>query len=137
MDNKEIAQILEEIAELLEIKGENPFKIRAYHNGARIVESMSQDLADYVEKETLRQIKGIGAGLAEIITDLVKTGKCKYYYELKKSLPAGILGLLSIPGLGPKRAKVLYEKLKVKSISELQRACEENRLMKLDGFGEL
>ncbi|MBI4372582.1 MAG: histidinol-phosphatase, partial [Candidatus Omnitrophica bacterium] len=136
MDNKEIARILEAIAELLEIKGENPFKIRAYHNGARIVEGMSQDIADYVEKDALRQIKGIGEGLAEKITELVQTGKCKYYNELKKSLPAGILDLLGIPGLGPKRAKVLYEKLKVKSVSELEKACEGSRLAKLDGFGE-
>ncbi len=136
MDNKEIAQILEEIAELLEIKGENPFKIRAYHNGARIVEGMSQDITDYAEKDALQQIKGIGIGLAEKIKELVKTGKCKYHHELKKSLPAGILDLLGIPGLGPKRAKVLYEKLKIKSVVELERACQENRLLKLDGFGE-
>ena len=136
MDNKEIAQVLEEIAESLEIKGENPFKIRAYHNGARIVEGMSQDIADYVEKDALRQIKGIGIGLAEKITELVKTGKCKYHHELKKSLPAGILDLLGIPGLGPKRAKVLYEKLKIKSVAELESACHQNRLLTLEGFGE-
>ncbi len=136
MDNKEIAQVLEEIAELLEIKGENPFKIRAYHNGARIVEGMSQDIADYVEKDALQQIKGIGVGLAEKIKELVKTGKCKYHHELKKLLPAGILDLLGIPGLGPKRAKVLYEKLKIKSVAELENACQKNRLLKLEGFGE-
>ncbi len=136
MDNKEIAQVLEEIAESLEIKGENPFKIRAYHNGARIVEGMSQDIADYVEKDALRQIKGIGIGLAEKITELVKTGKCKYHHKLKKSLPAGILDLLGIPGLGPKRAKVLYEKLKIKSVAELESACHQNRLLTLEGFGE-
>ena len=136
MDNKEIAQVLEEIAELLELKGENPFKIRAYHNGARIVEGMSQNVHELVEKGTLCETKGIGEGLAEKITELVKTGTCKYHKELKKLLPAGILGLLLIPGLGPKRAKVLYEKLKIKSIAELEYACQENRLVALEGFGE-
>ena len=136
MDNKEIAQVLEEIAELLELKGENPFKIRAYHNGARIVEGMSQNVHELVEKGTLCETKGIGEGLAEKITELVKTGTCKYHKELKKLLPAGILDLLLIPGLGPKRAKVLYEKLKIKSIAELEYACQENRLVALEGFGE-
>ena len=136
MDNKEIAQILEEIAELLELKDENPFKIRAYHNGARIVEGMSEDIAQLVQEGKLQGIKGIGVGLAEKITELVKTGKCKYHHELKKSLPSGVLDMLQIPGLGPKRAKVLYEKLKIKSVAELEHACQENRLLKLEGFGE-
>ena len=136
MDNKEIAEVLEEIAELLEIKGENPFKIRAYHNGARIVGGMSQDLHDLVEQGSLREIKGIGEGLAEKITELVKTGKCKYHQELKKSLPSGILELLELSGLGPKRAKVLYEKLGIKNIAQLERACRNDRLLELDGFGE-
>ncbi|OGW85261.1 MAG: histidinol-phosphatase [Omnitrophica bacterium RIFCSPHIGHO2_02_FULL_46_11] len=136
MDNKEIAQILEEIAELLEIKGENPFKIRAYHNGARVIEGLASDIAEFARSGKLREIKGIGEGLAEKITELVKTGKCKYHHELTKSLPAGILDLLQIPGLGPKRAKALFEKLKIKSVAELERACHENRLVDLDGFGE-
>ena len=97
-----------------------------------VFSKISENLTDKPPK----LIGSILEWLGEIITDLVKTGKSKYHHELKKSLPTGILDLLSIPGLGPKRAKVLYEKLKVKSISELQRACEENRLMKLDGFGE-
>ncbi|MBI4358618.1 MAG: DNA polymerase/3'-5' exonuclease PolX [Candidatus Omnitrophica bacterium] len=136
MDNKAIAEVLEEIGELLEIKGDNPFKIRAYHNAARILEGMSRDAQELVEKGTLRQIKGIGEALAEKITELVQTGKCKHHLELKKSLPKGILDLLEIPGLGPKRAKVLYEKLKIKSVSDLEKACQRNKLAELDGFGE-
>ena len=136
MDNKAIAQVLEEVGELLEIKGDNPFKIRAYHNAARILEGMSHDVSELVEKGTLREIKGIGEALSEKITELVKTGKCKHHLELKKSLPRGILDLLQIPGLGPKRAKVLYEKLKIKNVPELERACEKNRLVELEGFGE-
>src|SRR3989338_6676493 len=138
MNNREIAQVLEEIAEFLEIKGNNPFKIRAYHNGARLVEGLAEDIRPLAESGRLAtgEIKGIGIGLAEKISELVKTGKCKYYEELKKSLPRGILNILQIPGLGPKRAKVLYEKLGVKDVAELEYACQENRLISLDGFGE-
>ncbi|MBI4367777.1 MAG: DNA polymerase/3'-5' exonuclease PolX, partial [Candidatus Omnitrophica bacterium] len=138
MDNKEIAQVLEEIAELLEIKGDNPFKIRAYHNGARIVEGLSQDIRELVREDALAKgkIKGIGIGLAEKIAELVKTGKCKYHRTLRKSLPAGLLNILNIPGLGPKRAKALYEELDIKSVEELQTACRENRVSQLEGFGE-
>ncbi len=136
MDNKEIAQILQEIAELMELKGDNPFKIRAYYNGARIVEGLSQDVAQIVKEGTLRDIKGIGEGLAFTITELVKTGKCKAHQKLKKSMPEGILNILTIPGLGAKRAKLLYDKLGVKSIAELEEACQNNRLSELDKFGE-
>jgi len=136
MDNKTVAEILEETAEILEIKGANPFRIRAYHNAARIVEGLTQDIGEFVKAGALREIKGIGEGLASLITELVKTGKSKEHQKLKKSLPSGLLELLDIPGVGPKRAKVLYEKLKIKSIEALKTACEENRLLKLEGFGE-
>lgn len=136
MSNKEIAQILQEIAEMMELKGDNPFKIRAYYNGARIVDGLSQDIGQIVKEGTLREIKGIGEGLASAITELVKKGKCAVHQELKKSLPKGILNILSIPGLGPKRAKLLYDQLGVKSIAELEEACHKNRLSKLDRFGE-
>ncbi|HLD56117.1 MAG TPA: DNA polymerase/3'-5' exonuclease PolX, partial [Candidatus Omnitrophota bacterium] len=138
MENREIAQVLEEIAEFLEIKGDNPFKIRAYHNGARLVEGLAEDIRPLAESGRLAtgEIKGIGIGLAEKISELVKTGKCKYHEELKRSLPRGVLNILQIPGLGPKRAKVLYEKLGVKDVAELEYACQENRLISLDGFGE-
>jgi len=136
MNNKEVAQILQEIAEMMELKGDNPFKIRAYDNGARIIEGLSQDIAQIVKDETLRKIKGIGEGLAHAITELVKTGKCSAHQELKKSLPKGILDILHIPGLGPKRAKILYEKLGIKNVAELEKACRNNRLSTLDRFGE-
>lgn len=136
MDNKEIARILEEIAELMELKGENPFKVRAYHNGARIIEGLPEDAAELVEKGTLRQIKGIGEGLSSAIAELVEKGDCAQHKELKKSLPAGLLEILEISGLGPKRAKILYDKLKIKSVVELEQACQKGKLLSLDGFGE-
>jgi DNA polymerase (family 10) len=121
---------------LFELKGENPFKCRAFHNAARVIEALTQDLAGLVDSGSIRGIKGIGEHLAEIITDLVKSGKSKEYEQLKASLPEGLLQMVRIPGLGPKRIKVLYEKLNLKSISELKEACENHRLAKLEGFGE-
>jgi len=136
MDKKQVAAILDEMGTLFELKGENPFKCRAFHNAARVIEALTQDLAGLVDSGNIRGIKGIGEHLAEIITDLVKSGKSKEYEQLKASLPEGLLQMVRIPGLGPKRIKVLYEKLKLKSISELKEACENHRLAKLEGFGE-
>ncbi len=136
MDKKQVAAILDEMGTLFELKGENPFKCRAFHNAARVIEALTQDLAGLVDSGNIRGIKGIGEHLAEIITDLVKSGKSKEYEQLKASLPEGLLQMVRIPGLGPKRIKVLYEKLKLKSISELKEACENHCLAKLEGFGE-
>jgi len=136
MDKKQVAAILDEMGTLFELKGENPFKCRAFHNAARVIEALTMDLGGLVDSDDLRSIKGIGEHLAEIITDLVKSGKSKEYEQLKASLPEGLLQMVRIPGLGPKRIKVLYEKLKLKSISELKEACENHRLAKLEGFGE-
>jgi len=135
MDKKEVAQILEEIGTLLELHNENPFKVRAYHNASRIIGGLTESLDHLVETGELRSIKGIGEGLAEKITELVKTGHLKYYEDLKKSLPPGLVEMLAIPGLGPKRIKILYDKLGISTIGELEYACHENRLLDLEGFG--
>ncbi len=136
LDKHEVAAILEEIAELLEIKGENPFKTRAYLNAARALESAEREIEDLVRTGELREIKGIGEKIAEKIETLVGSGKLPYYEELKASVPAGLLEMLRIPGLGPKKAAALFEKLGVKSVRELEYACHENRLVALPGFGE-
>ncbi|MBI4436354.1 MAG: DNA polymerase/3'-5' exonuclease PolX [Candidatus Omnitrophica bacterium] len=136
MDKKEVAEVLEEIGTLLELKNENPFKIRAYTNASRIIDGLSEDLQTLVKEKKLQEIKGIGAGLSEKITELVTTGKSKYYEELKKGLPSGLLDMLNISGVGPKKAKKLYEELGIKSLGELEYACKENRLLDLEGFGE-
>ncbi len=135
MENKEIAKILEEIALLLEIKGENVFKVRAYQNAARTLYSLTEPVAELVKEGKLEKIKGIGKTLASQIRELVKTGDLAFYRELKKSVPEGLFDMLKVPGLGPKKAKVLYEKLGISSIGELEYACIENRLIKLKGFG--
>jgi DNA polymerase (family 10) len=136
MDKKEIADILDEIGTLLELRGENPFKSRAYHNASRIVGALTKDLEQIVETGELQDIKGIGKGLAETITELVRSGKSKYHHELQSSLPAGLLEMIRIQGLGPKRVKILYDKLNIKSVDQLQKAAQQHKLAALDGFGE-
>ena len=136
MDKKQIAAVLDEMGTLFELRGENPFKCRAFHNGARVVESLTSDIAALVASGELRSVKGIGEGLARVITDLVQNGKSVEYEEVRSSLPEGLLQMLRISGLGPKRVKILHDKLKIKSISELKSACENHWLANLDGFGE-
>lgn len=136
MDNTTIANILEEIAVLMELKDENQFRIRAFRNAARSVESIQEDLKVIAERNELTEIPGIGKGIEEIIKELLAKGKSKQYEELKKGFPAGFFAILKIPGVGPKRAKILYDKLGVKSVEELQEACEEDKLLTLESFGE-
>jgi DNA polymerase (family 10) len=136
MDKKRVAEILDEMGTLFELKGENPFKCRAFHNASRVIEALTHDLGDLVSNGKIREVKGIGEHLAHIITDLVVHGNSKEYEELRSSLPAGLIDMTRIQGLGPKRIKVLYEKLHIRSLAELKQACEEHRLAKIEGFGE-
>ncbi len=136
MDKKSIAKILKEIGIILELKGDNPFKTRAYYNGARIIESLTENLNDLVESAEIANLKGIGAALSDKISILVKTDNLPYYEELKSSIPSGLLDLVKIQGLGAKKVKIVYDKLGVSSIGELEYACRENRLRDLGGFGE-
>jgi DNA polymerase (family 10) len=135
MDKHEIARILDEIGVLLDLQGENPFKVRAYRNAARALENLEEDLEALIEEERLEEIAGIGAHTAEKITALFKTGHLPYYEKLKKSVPAGLLELLKIPGLGGKKVKTLYEKLKIRSLEDLTEACQKGKIAKLAGFG--
>ncbi|EGD52333.1 DNA polymerase X [Thermoanaerobacter ethanolicus JW 200] len=136
MDKKEIANILNDIGLLLELKGENPFKSRAYYNAARTIELLDEDIEILVKEDRLKDIKGIGEAINKKITELVLTGKMKYYEDLKASIPEGLVEMLKIPGLGPKKIKTIYEKLNITTIRELEYACIENRLIDLAGFGE-
>jgi DNA polymerase (family X) len=137
MEKEQVAKILVEIGTLLELKGENPFKSRAYASAARSLENLSEPLDVLVRENRLDQVKGIGEALQKKITELVTTGKLTYYEELKASLPPGLLEMLNIPGLGPKKVKAIYEQLKVETIEQLEKACQEGRIAQLDGFGEL
>jgi DNA polymerase (family X) len=136
MDKDKVAAILVEIGTLLELKGENPFKTRAYANGARTIESLTEPLATLVAEKRLGEIKGIGAALEQKITELVETGKLKYYDELKASIPPGLIEMLEISGLGPKKIQALNKKLGIDSIEKLEAACSAGTVAELDGFGE-
>lgn len=135
LNKKEVASILEEIGILLELKGENPFKTRAYFNAARTISGLTSDLTDLVESREIGNIKGIGKTLAEKITALVTTGKLEYYENLKSEFPPTIFELFGIAGLGPKKIKKLFDTLAITSLTELEYACNENRLVDLEGFG--
>ncbi|MEK7684302.1 MAG: DNA polymerase/3'-5' exonuclease PolX [Verrucomicrobiota bacterium] len=136
MDKDQVADILQEIGVMLELKGENPFKTRAYTNAARTLEGLSEPLETLIAENRLGEIKGIGEALQKKITELVTTGKLGYYEELKASLPAGLLSLLQIPGLGPKKVKTLYEILGVTGLEQLEEVCRAGKVALLDGFGE-
>jgi DNA polymerase (family 10) len=136
MDKERVAEVLVEIGVLLELKGENPFKTRAYANAARALEQLAEPLEKVIGEGRLAEIKGIGSALQQKITELATTGKLVYHEELKASLPAGLTQLLEIQGVGPKKVKALYEKLKVASIEQLEAACKAGQVAGLDGFGE-
>ncbi len=136
MQNPDIAHLFDEVADLLEIKDENPFRIRAYRNAARVVRDYPRPLADEVRRGAdLTEIPGIGEDLAEKIQEIVVTGALTLHRQLAAKLPAGLLDLLRIPGLGPKRVKLLYSKLKVKSAADLEKALDAGKVRKLAGFG--
>ena len=136
MQNPDIARAFDEVADLLEIKDENPFRIRAYRNAARAVRDFPEPVAEWVRTERdLTEIPGIGKDLAEKIADLVQTGELPLRKQLLSKLPAGLLDLLRIPGLGPKRVRLLYSKLKITTAADLEKALDAGKVTKLKGFG--
>ncbi len=136
MTKSQIADVLQEIATLLELKDENPFKIRAYANAARSLETFGGNLSDLQDEEALAKIPGIGKAIAAKIKELAATGSLKYLEELRAEFPAAILDLFSISGLGAKKIKALYEQLHISSVEQLREACESGRVAQLPGFGE-
>ncbi len=137
MQNPDIARLFDEVADLLEIQDANPFRVRAYRNAARTIRDYPEPIAELVHSggKDLTEIPGIGEDLAEKITDIVKTGELPLRKQLAAKLPAGLLDLLRIPGLGPKRVKLLHKKLKVTSAADLAAALDKGRIQKLKGFG--
>src|SRR3990167_7014739 len=135
--NADITAIFEEIADLLEIQGANPFRIRAYRNAARILGDLPQEARVLVEKgDNLTRLPGIGDDLAAKIREIVTTGHCSLLERLRRELPPAVTELLRIPGLGPKRVKALYHDLDVQTLEQLQRAAQDGRIRALHGFGE-
>ena len=136
MTKEQITSVLERIAILLELKEENPFKIRAYTNAARAIETFGGNIANFQDEEALAKIPGIGKSIAEKIKELAATGSLKYFEELSAEFPPGIMELFSLSGLGAKKIKGLYDQLGISSIEQLQKACEDGRVAELPGFGE-
>lgn len=135
MNKADIVDVLEDIAVLLELKGDNPFKIRAYSGGARVLEMMEEDLGEVIAEERLGAIKGIGSALVDKIETLYATGELEYYTKLRASIAPGLIEMLEIPGLGGKKVKKLHDALGVESIDALQKACEDGEVAALKGFG--
>ncbi len=135
MDKSQAAEVLDEIGTLLELKGENVFKTRAYRTAARALESLPDDLGRLVAEDRLGEVPGIGDAIREKLTELVTTGKLRYHDELKAQFPPGIFDVMQLPGLGPKKVKALYEQLQVSDIPSLEKACREQRVAGLAGFG--
>jgi DNA polymerase (family 10) len=136
MRNKEVAEKFYELAEVAELAGENPFKVKAYLEAARVIENLTMPIEELAKENKLDDIKGVGKSIAEKIKEYLETGKITKLEELKKVVPAGLLELEKVPGLGAKRVKVLYEKLGIKNLEDLEKAALEHKIRNLEGFGE-
>ena len=135
MTNKQIGKILNQIGSLLILQGESTFKTRAYANAARRVETLSEPVEALVHEDRLGKVPGLGASMVRHITELVRDGQSCYHQSLVQSVPAGFQEMLTISGLGARKVKTIYDHLGIDTVGELEYACRENRLVKLDGFG--
>ena len=137
MKNQLVADILYKIADLLDVKGEIFFKTRAYRMAAQVIETLDKDIEIVTKEKRLQSISGVGEALAKKITEIVETGKLDYFEKLKKEVPEGLLTLLEIPSLGPKKVAAVYQNLGISTVEDLRQACIDGKLRNLDGFGEL
>ena len=136
MEVRDIVDRLEEIGILLELNGDNPFKVRAYQSGARALESLEEDLDILIEEDRLGSVKGIGKALTEKIITLRQTGELEFYDNLRESIPDGLIEMLEIPGFGPKKIRKVHEALRVETIDALKEVCESGAIAELPGFGK-
>lgn len=137
LSNAQVAEALEEIASLLEIKGENPFKVRVYQRAAEAVGGLAQSLDEVrAGKGGLQSLPGVGASIAGKIEELLDTGKCSYHQELLAEIPLSVLEMLRIPGVGPKKVRLFMDREKIMTIEQLEQAARSGRLRKLPGMGE-
>ncbi len=134
MKNREVAEVLYEIADLLEIKGVE-WKPRAYREAAQNIESMADDIEEIYKNGELNTIPGVGSGIAKKISEFIDTGKLRYLDRLKKQIPQIVADLIEVPDIGPKTAKIIYKKLKIKNLSDLRKAIKENKISKIRGLG--
>ncbi len=136
MNNKQIAKVFEDIADLLELKGENVFKVRAYQKAARAIEQSPVEVEQLVKEERLREVPGVGEAIAKKTTELVQTGRLEYYDNLKSEFPPGLSALLDIPGVGPKTAMLLSKDLGIATVDELEKAIQDGKVAQLPRMGE-
>ncbi|MEO6742657.1 MAG: DNA polymerase/3'-5' exonuclease PolX [Chthoniobacteraceae bacterium] len=132
----QIADTLEDIAMMLELKGENPFKIRAYRNATRAIETFTGNLRATADAGTFSEVEGIGDAIAEKITTLVTTGALEYHTNLKAEFPPGLFDMFDISGMGPKKIQAVWKELSITSVEELEKGCKDGRVAGLKGFGE-
>src|SRR3990172_3149636 len=135
MRNREVVQLLSRIADLLEIKGESIFRIGAYWEAARRIENLTQDVAQLAAEGTLRSIPGVGEAIAKKIQEYLTTGHLHYYDDLQKEVNPGLLELLQVPGMGPKKIQLVHKALGLTSLAQLEQAAREHRLAELPGMG--
>ena len=133
--NSEVAAFLIRLSELMQLNGDNTFRIRALTNGAEMIEELEIDAVEMSRRGTLTDIEGVGKGIAELVTEFVDTGTAQAYEDLKKVVPEGLLDLLRLPGLGHKKVMAIHQALKITSIEELEVACRSGQLDSLPGFG--
>jgi DNA polymerase (family 10) len=136
LKNLELSRIFEQIAKILKIKGENPFKIRAYEKITLVLENLPIDIETIYQQGGVSNIPGVGTGIAKKIEEFLTTGKLEYYEKLKETIPTGVIELLDIPEVGPKTAKLLYEQLEIDNIDKLEKAVREHQIKDLPGMGE-
>ena len=136
LKNLEISRMFDQIAKMLKIKGENPFKIRAYEKIALVLENLPIDIEIIYQQGGLNNIPGVGEGIAKKIEEFLTTGKLEYYEKLKETIPSGVMELLDISEVGPKTAKLLYEELGVDSIEKLEKAVRQHQIKDLPGMSE-
>jgi DNA polymerase (family X) len=136
MNNQQVAILLHTIADLLDLRAEMPFKVRAYRMAAQTIETLDEDITSIVHENRLRDIPGIGEALAKKITEYVQTGKLTYLEDLKKETPEGLIELMRIPGLGPRKVAAIHKSLGIHNIQDLKTAATQGKLRDLKGFGE-
>jgi DNA polymerase (family 10) len=136
MKNREIADLFAKMAEILEFKGENPFKIRAYSKAARIIGDLTHDIEEIAQRDELKEIPGIGEGMAEKIVEYLKTGRVSKFDEAKKGIPDELIAIMDIPGMGPKTLSMLHKEKKIGNLSQLGKAVEDGSLVGLPGMGD-
>jgi DNA polymerase (family 10) len=136
VETSRIARILDEMGTLLEVRGENPFRTRAYHNAADALKGLPDDLSAMIQDGRLREVPGIGETMHAKIAQLATSGQLPAYDELRKATPPGLVALLRVPGLGPKKIKALHDELKIESLADLHAAAEAGKIAGLKGFGQ-